>query len=764
MLTNLLSKLIGRTPRQWTEREIRELMEAGEFDQAWSTTTMLHRATPDFGWRKQCLQAEIAFRTHRDEDADFLYNQVLKEEPGFVEAHYGLSLLKHSKGDYDGAFQHVLFALGSAPAEPRYLAQLGLCHICLGNHSQAEEVLRRSLNQAPHDKASWNNLGLALLIKGQVAEARSCFSNALRLDPNFGQARENLSQLNIDDPRVNRLGATNAIDIEAAETAFDFLLEHDTQDPVHWSSDSPKAPWHASWLDARAHAAQGDRARAISALEGLLLVYPDTAELAVLAERLYRTLGEADSGLAVLQAFLVRHPESGVAHQGMGDALLSWADYPTAERHLRQALKYAMRSESLLKALGRAVFKQDRYAEALPIYQECQEKWPSDTNLAYLAMAHHQACEYEQALNYFEQLKTDDRLARLGLLPVYAQCLAYAGQMEEGTALLSELIERQSNSNLRAVLSAFQLQLEKFDVGWDGYRHRKQGLSSYRVLPFPEWQGEDIQGKTIVVLAEQGLGDQVMFASCLPDLLARKPARVIVEVIKRVAPTLTRSFPDCEIIASRQDRNLDWLREISHVDCFVPLGDLPSHFRRSLESFPRRAYLKPDPERVCYWRGRLKELGPGPYFGTSWRGGTERTRTSIRTLTPSLLKPLTEVIPSKWISLQYGNVEDELMTATSSGVCLTHWPEAIADLDEFAALIAALDGVFTACNTTVHYAGALGQRTWVLAPSVPEWRYGLRSSHMPWYPHVEVLRQPTPGAWSEVIAAAEQRLSDKYRT
>jgi hypothetical protein len=95
-------------------------------------------------------------------------------------------------------------------------------------------------------------------------------------------------------------------------------------------------------------------------------------------------------------------------------------------------------------------------------------------------------------------------------------------------------------------------------------------------------------------------------------------------------------------------------------------------------------------------------------------------------------------------------------------VHLTHWPEAIADLDEFAALVSALDGVFTVCNTTVHYAGAVGQYVWVLAPMVPEWRYGLTSTHMPWYPNVQVLRQPSLNAWAEVIEEARLRLIDKF--
>lgn len=759
MLKKLIGKLVGRNQRYWTESEIRELIATGSFEDALSAIEALYPSTQERELRQLCLRGEIAFRQHRDDEANELYALALKQAPGFPDAHHGMSLLMHEKGQYDLAFKHGLFAMGSNPAEPRYLAQLALCHICLGNYPQAEELLRRALHQAPGDKSAWNNLGLTLLSKGRLTEARSCFVNALRIAPHFTEARLNLTQLDTDAGQIVETTRANAL-----ENGFDLLLASDSGASLKPTEGADAAPWHTQWDEICDCVTQGSPDRALSGLEALLLKHPDSDELAVLADRLYRGLGEADSGLAVLQAFLIRQPDSPVGHQGMGEALLQLGDYATAQTHLQKAKTLGAHNETLSKALGRALAKQDKYADALPVYQECQTDWPSEVNLAYLAVAHYQACDYEQSLSYFEQLKPGNRIAILGLQPLYAMCLAYGGEVEQAAAIMDDLLARpgQASSMLRMARAAMHLQLENFGPGWDGYRFRSAPLASHRVLPVPEWEGEDIRGKTIVVLAEQGLGDQVMFASCLPDLLALTPARVVVESIVRVAPTLERSFPQCEFIATQQDRKMEWLREIEGVDCYVPLAELPRHFRRNLESFPRQAYLRPSPERVKHWRTRLEELGPGPYLGTSWRGGTESTRTAIRTLSPGLLQPLTSAIPSRWICLQYGNVKEELTEASASGVEMTHWPEAIADLDEFAALVSALDGVFTVCNTTVHYAGAVGQRTWVLAPTVPEWRYGLRNSHMPWYPHVEVLRQPAPNAWPEVISLAKQRLLDNY--
>lgn len=762
MLTQLLQKLIKRGSKHRTEQEIRELIVDGSFELALAATESLHPATPERAHRQLCLQAEISFRQHLDDDAAAIYERVLKLAPGFAEAHYGLALLKHAKGDYESAFHHALFAKNSLPTDPRYLAQLGLCHISLGNFPQAEDLLRSALHQASTDKSAWNNLGIALLSKGMTTEARSCFLNALKLDPTFPMARKNLQQLSAD---THQAAPSIEENVELAAPFDHFLASrHDSMDPLVVDPDVEPPAWHSGWTHAKELALQGQREEAFAAIETLILANPDVGELAVLADRLYNGLGEADSGLAVLQAHLIRHPNDALAHLGIGQALLRSAAPSSAETHLRRALLIDNNNEEIYKYLGKSLTKQNRYAEALPLHEECQQRWPSDENVAQLAISYYHACDYHKSLSLFNELESKKLIDRFGLQSFYAQSLLYAGQTSKALQLMDKQLERLgSPPHLLATRAFAHLLVGDFAQGWDGYRYRQLGLNAFRVPPIAQWRGEPLEGKTIVVLAEQGLGDQIMFSSCIPDLISRNPTRVIVEAIDRVAPTLARSFPACEVIASKQDNEMNWLRDMGEVDFFIPISDLPSHFRRDLGSFPKTAYLQPAPERVDYWRKRLESLGPGPYIGTSWRGGTEQTRTAIRTLSPALLASLAHAIPAQWISLQYGRVQEELKTASDAGLHLTHWPEAIADLDEFAALVSALDAVVTVCNTTVHYAGAVGQEVWVLAPMVPEWRYGLSNAHMPWYPRVQILRQPALNAWEEVIDEAKQRLVDKFR-
>jgi ADP-heptose:LPS heptosyltransferase len=283
------------------------------------------------------------------------------------------------------------------------------------------------------------------------------------------------------------------------------------------------------------------------------------------------------------------------------------------------------------------------------------------------------------------------------------------------------------------------------------------------MVAFPAWKGEPLEGKSVLVLAEQGLGDQVMFASCLPDLLMLKPGRVVVEVVDRIAPTIARSFPMCEVVPTKQDSTLTWVKDIGEIDFFIPMGDLPQFFRRDILSFSsHEGYLSASPPRVQHWRKTLAALGNRPKIGVSWRGGTEQTRSILRTMSVDQVSTLARAIDADWICLQYGPVEQDLKLADANGMPLHHWPGAISDLDEFAALIAALDVVVTVCNTTVHYAGALGRPVWVMAPRVPEWRYGLRFQSLPWYPSSKMFRQRSDGDWDDVLRRVSQDLAARF--
>jgi hypothetical protein len=306
-------------------------------------------------------------------------------------------------------------------------------------------------------------------------------------------------------------------------------------------------------------------------------------------------------------------------------------------------------------------------------------------------------------------------------------------------------------------LGELELWLGDFAHGWDDYEYRLKGrLSPARKYPFAVWDGEDPRGKSILVYPEQGLGDIIMFASCIPDLEAHG-ARVVIPIEKRLLTLFSRSFPTA-FVADAGEAKPEGLPKI---DGYVAMGTLPKHFRRGWESFPARpSYLVPDGARVAAWRDRLAALGPGARIGLGWRGGLVRTGREFRTLAADDLKPLLATPGAAFVCLQHDATDAELADiAARTGVTLHVWREALTDLEEMAALVCALDAVATVCGSLVHLAGALGRPVIVMVPKASGWRYLREGDRLPWYPSARLVRQQAHGEWADVIAAVRGRIA-----
>lgn len=733
MLKSLVRSLLGKGARSWTVDEVRNLIFAGRLSDAINAAERLYETTPNRELIAMCLAAEIAFRQRRDFDAEQLYKKVLSKEPGFSDAHYGRSLLLLEADQVEAASQHAHFARNGDPNDSRYLAQLGLCHLRLKNYAAAEIPLRRAIQGNELDKSSWNNLGIVLRAKGELAEALTCFNRAISLDAAFSSAVDNLAELNDE---VARLGASwRATPVTPAP------CQHST------------ASWEDQFEEIKHQYQFGDNKAALRKADLLLDQWGDDIDLLEKVTVLYQGAGDTRGAIEIAQAFLSRNPSNGRALFIIGLAHFRIGEYSDAEDYLTRAKSCPEVSSSAILTLAQVLHQCEKFEDAVSLLEQVPASELSTSHKAQLAASLAMACEYVRAIALFNELLNAGLPPQSGALNGLAWALVNVGRLQEALTILDKVIEQYpAEPNTRFQRATIRLLSHQFDEGWEDYSYRGIGsINNFRVLPFPRWTGESLEGKTIVVLAEQGLGDQVMFASCLPDLIGKGPRRVIVEVIARVAPTIARSFPGCEVIASSQKRDVSWARGLDDVDCYVPLGDLPRHFRPDVSAFPGGAYLRADPRRVKHWREMLAELGPGPKMGFSWRGGTPATRRVLRTLNLELAQNFLNRLPASWISLQYGPVESDLKDMSDNGVRITHWPEAIQDLDDFAALISALDAVVTVCNTTVHYAGALGIPVWVMAPAIPEWRYGLAGSSMPWYQSARVVRQEEMGEWGAVL-------------
>jgi hypothetical protein len=313
-------------------------------------------------------------------------------------------------------------------------------------------------------------------------------------------------------------------------------------------------------------------------------------------------------------------------------------------------------------------------------------------------------------------------------------------------------------------MGLIHLMCGNYREGWQGFEQRFRRAKNKGMRPcLPRWDGTSLRGRTLLVMREQGLGDEIMYSSCYQQVV-NEARHCVFECDPRLQQLFLRSFPEATFYSLGDPQANARVDPGMTIDARVYAGSLPFYLRRSADDFPQhQGYLMPDAQKVSYWRTRLSLLGAGLKVGISWRGGTVFTHRERRSLLLRELLPVLSVPGVRWVNLQYGKRADEISELYSNhGIVIADWPEAIdGDYDETAALVSALDLVISVCTSVVHLTGALGKSVWVMSALVPEWRYGLGGSSMPWYPSARLFRQTAQGAWEPVVFSVEQSLRQK---
>jgi len=462
-------------------------------------------------------------------------------------------------------------------------------------------------------------------------------------------------------------------------------------------------------------------------------------------------LGNLERAQVSLEAAVNSDPEHAEAWNNYGIVLARRGDRPGARRSFLRATFLKPTFYMALCNLGLVCRELELTEEAEQALRSAVQLNPKAVtallNLGFVLQDRGELDEAADVLETARALAPDDADVLTALSALHLS----KGDATAACAAARAALERRPNDgDARLALALALLSQRDFAAGWPEYEGRRDSSTSpIRRVPGKPWQGEPLNATSILVTAEQGVGDEIMFSSCLPDLLALG-GQCRMSCDPRLRQLLARAFPSIQFIDDPASADAEFT---------VPLGSLPLHFRRSVTDFPGTAYLAPDAERLRSWRARLAGLGDGLKIGIAWRGGLLRTGRATRSLDLDRLLPLLRAPGVHGVSLQAGNVDEELEgLRRAHGLSVAHWRDA-QPLDEAAALISALDLVVTACCTTVHLAGALGQPTWVLTPYAPAWRYGLSGTQMPWYRSVRLFRQPAPRDWSAVIASVTDALA-----
>lgn len=317
------------------------------------------------------------------------------------------------------------------------------------------------------------------------------------------------------------------------------------------------------------------------------------------------------------------------------------------------------------------------------------------------------------------------------------------GKFDVAREWAKRALEIDSNcKSAKSVLAMASLWQQDWPTGWDNYESLLGGKFRKEVQYQEEGRWDGTPGKTLIVYGEQGLGDEIMYASCVPDV--SRENRVVLECDRRLEGLFRRSFPEIAVHGTRREA-VAWLDQYQ-FDARCSIGTLPKHFRRKAQDFPGTPYLTADPERRLQWRALLASFGARPKIGIAWSGGSKHNNPQARAIGLEMLRPLIEGVDATWVSLQY---QDPAAEIAASCLDVKHWPRATLthDYDDTAGLVAELDLVIGPHTSAHHLAGALGVPGLILVPEKTIWVYG--GEALPWYASATLVKQR--GDWRATI-------------
>jgi tetratricopeptide (TPR) repeat protein len=472
---------------------------------------------------------------------------------------------------------------------------------------------------------------------------------------------------------------------------------------------------------------------------------PGSADARIHLGHVLRALKRDADALASFDKALAIDPASIDALGNRGDVLLALRRPAEALACFDKILSVAPGHAEARANRGAALAALARHAEALADFEAALAAGPNPIvfynrglALASLGRPAEAVAAYDRTLALVANHAAawSSRGVALQALNRHADAIA---SFERAIAIEPDFADAHFNKSL-ALLAIGDYPRGQAEYEW---RWKRSGTEPLRhKFGRPLWRGDDApQGKTILLHAEQGLGDTIQFARYV-RLLGRAGANAILETHPELKPLLAR-LEGCRSVIARGETRPAY-------DFHCPLGSLPLAFKTELSSVPTEIpYVSADAERVNHWRPRLEALG-GPRVALVWAGNAAHANDLHRSLPLALLRPLWAGDVARFVSLQRDlRAGDGEILAEAPVLALG---SELADFDDTAAVLAGCDLLITVDTSVAHLAGAMGRPVWLLLPFSSDWRWTAQSDRSPWYPSVRLYRQPQPGDWESVVA------------
>lgn len=622
-------------------------------------------------------------------EAERLYRDILDARPDDFDARHLLGIVRHQQGRDAEALDLIGSALEINPRAASALSNRGAMFQRLGRHQDALACYEQALAIQPNDAETVYNRGTVLERLGRIEEALANYEQTLAIRHDHPEALCNCGNLLM---RLQRL--------DQALARYDRALA--------------LRPDYVDALDSR----------------GCVLL----------------ALKRPDQALESFDRVLSLRPDFTAAAFNRGNALKELKRFEEAIASYDRALETDPDNAGILNNRGNTFLELKRFEEALESYDRALAIRPD-----HIEALNNRGCALKELGQIEEALASYERA--LAVRPDFADAfnnrgnaLLELGQTGEALASYDRSVDLNAqNAEYRFNRSLLLLLLGSFDEGWREYEwRRRRKISVERTFNVPEWEGEPVSGKRLLLYSEQGFGDTIQFARfarCVTNL----GAQVILEVQAPLGGLLRRL--DGEAIIVRRGEPLP------EFDLRLPLVSVPFVLGLVPQRLPAEApYLSADPVRVDLWSSRLPTRGLR--VGIAWQGNPSLSTDKGRSIPLKAFAPLARISGVTLISLQKNTGVEQLadlppgMAVETLGADLDAGPDAFVDT---AAVMMNLD-LIVSCDTAVaHLAGALGRPVWVLLRKAPDWRWMLDREDTPWYPTARLFRQIGPGDWDDVL-------------
>ncbi len=655
------------------------------------------------------------------------YQKAITLQHDFVAAHWNLGSIFQQQGDLTLAVTHQLQALAIQPnlLTPVQHYQMGKGLSQNGYLDEAIVCYRRALQQKNDYVEAIADLGTALTNQGDLNASVQCWQQLIDIQPDSAAAHYNLGiTLRLQEHLTEAVASLQqAIALQPALAAAhfslgDLLVQLGNLETAiaHLKTAIEIQPNYARAYSSLglALSKQQQLEEAVAMFDRAIAIAPDLAEVHCNLADVLIQQEKIDAAIDACQRAISLKSNLAEAHANLGVALMRQGQLDAAIAACQQAITLKPNLAEAHCNLGETLFKQDRIEAAILAYQQALSLKPdlgdAHSNLGVALCEQNRIPEALSHLHTAVNLDPDDPIAHINL-------------------------------------GMTQILIGDFENGLSEYEWRWQHKDIPKInFAQPQWDGSDLDGRRILILAEQGFGDTLQFIRYAP-MLAQMGGRVLV----RCPSTLVRliaSMPSVEMAIAEGEALPDF-------DVHAQMLSLPKLLHTTVANIPVQVpYIQPDIwecEAIAKNSLPINALNVGIVWASGYRDKPDALRFYYKKSCPLLeFLPLLGIPHVQLYSLQVGGNASDIDEFKACDR-LHNWSPFIRDFTDTAALVAQLDLVIAVDTAIVHLAGAMGKPVWNLLPFAPDWRWFLEREDTPWYPTMRLFRQSERGNWEEVI-------------